>query len=532
MEQRPRHVLIVRLAMITFAVVACTGRMSERRTSGPQAPPAHSVIPVPASVTPGDGGDFALTSTTRIVTPAGSAEATRIGEQIAVLLRRSTGFELPVVQTGKSANGDVTLTLTPGDAQRGAEGYVLAVTSTGVTMTAAEPDGLFRAVQTLRQLLPAAIEGPSRQSGPWRIAAVRIVDQPRFAWRGAMLDVARHFFSVEEVKQYVDAIALYKINRLHLHLSDDQGWRIEIRARPRLTSHGGSTEVGGGPGGFYTQADYTEIVDYARERYITIVPEIDLPGHTNAALASYPELTCDGAPPELYTGVQVGFSSLCVGNEATYAFVDDVMTELAELTPGPYLHVGGDEVETLSAADYTRFVERVESIVRSHGKSLVGWEEVAQAALDPTSVAQYWNTKGDNSKRVAAAAAKGIKVILSPAAKTYLDMKYDKQTKLGLEWAGLISVKTAYDWEPTSILPGVEEAAILGVEAPLWSETVEDIDDVESMAFPRLTGIAEVGWSPAASRDVDGYLGRVAQHGARWQAMGVDYHRAAGVDWP
>ena len=190
-------------------------------------------------------------------------------------------------------------------------------------------------------------------------------DRPRFAWRGAMLDVARHFFGVEDVKRYVDLLALYKMNRLHLHLADDQGWRIEIPGWPRLTEHGGSSEVGGGPGGFYTAEDYAEIVRYAAERHVMIVPEIDMPGHTNAALASYPELTCDGEAPPLYTGIRVGFSFLCAEKEETYAFIDAVVGALAALTPGPYIHIGGDEVRQLTGEQYAAFMARAQAIVRN-----------------------------------------------------------------------------------------------------------------------------------------------------------------------
>ena len=198
-----------------------------------------------------------------------------------------------------------------------------------------------------------------------------------------MLDVARHFLSVDEVKRYVDLMAIHKLNRLHLHLADDQGWRIEIGSWPNLAAHGGSTEVGGGAGGFYTHAQYSELVRYAAERFITIVPEIDMPGHTNAALASYAELNCDGVAPPLYTGIEVGFSALCVDKEITYTFIDDVVREIAAITPGPWFHIGGDEVKTLAPERYARFIERVQTIVQSHGKQMIGWDEIAAADAAP-----------------------------------------------------------------------------------------------------------------------------------------------------
>jgi hexosaminidase len=519
------------LAAASVVTAGCTRERAETQPSTKKVSMSQSVIPAPVSVTPGDGTEFALTAETRIATPTGSPEAARIGEQLAAVLRRSTGFALPITEAAPG-EGAIALTLSPGDEQFGPEGYELVATSGAVMVRAAEPEGLFRGGATLRQLLPPTIESPTVQTGAWRLETTRIVDRPRFGWRGAMLDVSRHFFSVEDVKRYIDAISLYKLNRLHLHLSDDQGWRMEIASWPELARHGGRTAVGGGRGGFYTQQDYTDIVAYARERYITVVPEIDMPGHTNAALASYAELNCDGKARDLYTGVEVGFSSLCVDDETTYRFIDDIVRELAGLTPGPYLHIGGDEVKTLSAGDYTQFIERVQAIVTKHGKTLVGWEEVTQAQLLPASIAQYWNTKGDHEKSLRAAAERGTKLILSPAGRAYLDMKYDDETPLGLEWAGHVDVKQSYDWEPGNVLGDIPADSILGVEAPTWTETLQTIDDVEFMAFPRLPGIAEIGWSPPAARDWAGYRQRLAQHAARWQAMGLNYHRASGVPWP
>jgi hexosaminidase len=266
-----------------------------------------------------------------------------------------------------------------------------------------------------------------------------------------MLDVARHFFTVDEVKRYVDLIALYRFNRLHLHLADDQGWRIDIVSWPSLARHGGKTEVGGGTGGYYTQDEYRDIVAYAASRFITVVPEIDMPGHTNAALASYPELNCNGKAAELYTGTDVGFSALCVGSEVTYRFIDDVVREIAGLTPGPWFHAGGDEVKTLAPAEYKAFVERVQTIVESHGKQMIGWDEVGVADLRPSTIIQHWRP----TEPPAAAIARGNKLIVSSANRLYVDMKYDALTPIGLTWAGAIELNRAYDWEPATLFAGV-----------------------------------------------------------------------------
>ena len=498
----------------------------------------HRLVPAPTSVTPEGGAPFALTATTTIVVPAGGGEPARVGEALATLLRPATGFRFPVSTVDSAASrGPIVLRL-GGPGSLGAEGYELTITGESVRIVAAEPAGLFHGVQTLRQLLPAPIEAEQsahRMASAWTVPPGRIVDRPRFAWRGAMLDVARHFFTVDEVKQYIDLLALYKLNTLHLHLADDQGWRVQIDSWPKLTIVGGSSEVGGGPGGFYTKQDYAALVRYAQERFITIVPEIDLPGHTNAAIASYPELGCsrptpgiygDTQPPGVYTGIRVGWSTVCPDSEVTYRFVDDVVRELAAMTPGPYLHVGGDEVHALSTEQYARFVERVQEIVYKYGKTMVGWEEIGRARLRPTSIAQQWK-----SDTALLALKQGAKLIVSPGQKTYLDMKYTPATELGLDWAGFVELRTAYDWDPASLLPGVSESAVMGVEAPLWSETIQNISAAQYLAVPRLPAIAEVGWSSAAARDWESFRTRIAAHAPRWRLLGINYYPTPQVAW-
>lgn len=350
-----------------------------------------------------------------------------------------------------------------------------------------------------------------------------------------MLDVSRHFFSVTEVKRYIDQLALYKMNKFHLHLSDDQGWRIAIDSWPRLATYGGQTEVGGGAGGYYTKSDYREIIRYAASRYLEVVPEIDLPGHTNAALASYAELNCNGVAPPLYTGTNVGFSSLCVPKAITYDFVNDVVRELAALTPGKYLHIGGDEAHSTSHDDYVAFMNKAQAIVGKYGKTVVGWHQLTGATPVAGAVAQYWGydeTGTAERKQVADAAKNGTKLVLSPADRLYLDMKYNKDTALGLAWAGYVEVQRSYDWNPGTYLEGAPESSILGVEAPIWSETLTNSDEIEQMAFPRLPGVAELGWSPASTHDWDAYKVRLAAQGPRFSALGIDYYRSAQVPWP
>ena len=499
---------------------------------------AHTLVPAPVSVLADAGPSFALGTATTVVVSRGSADAARVGEALAMLLRPATGFPLTVsADDGAAPRGAIALRL-GGAADLGAEGYELVIGADSIRLTAAGPAGLFHAVQTLRQLLPAAIEAQQsahRMASAWTVPPGRITDRPRFAWRGAMLDVARHFFTVDEVEQYIDVMALYKLNMLHLHLSDDQGWRIQIDSWPKLTSVGAKTQVGGGPGGFFTKQDYAALVQYASDRFITVVPEIDMPGHTNAAIAAYPELGCSKPTPGLgggtqapglYTGIQVGWSTFCPDSEVTYRFVDDVMRELAQMTPGPYLHIGGDEVHALPPAQYVRFVERVQDIVYKYGKTMVGWEEVGNARLRPTSLAQQWK-----SDSVSPAVRQGAMLILSPATKVYLDMKYTAATELGLDWAALVELRTAYDWNPATYLTGVPERAIAGVEAALWTETVQNMTAAQYLIMPRLPAIAEVGWSPESGRDWASFRTRLAAHAARWRLLGINYYASPQVAW-
>jgi hexosaminidase len=476
------------------------------------------LIPKPTSIFESEG-EFVLSPNTRIVLQKENEEIASIGNLLSGYLRQIGGSDLAVLQhTGDPGQGDIHIALTM-DESLGEEGYELSITPDFIQLRANRAAGLFYGVQTLRQLLPPG------HSESIRLPAVSIRDMPRFDWRGAMLDVARHFFGVDDVKRYIDLISHYKMNRLHLHLSDDQGWRIEIHSWPRLTEFGGSTQVGGEKGGYYTQEQYKEIVAYARSRHVTIVPEIDTPGHTNAALASYAELNSSEEAPVLYEGTQVGFSTLWIRSEITYKFLNDVIRELATLTPTPYIHIGGDEARSTPEEDYKYFIKRVQEIVTSHGKIAVGWSEIGEAELLPDTIAQIWIPAGyENARR------QGAKMILSPANKIYLDMKYDTSSPLGLDWAGLVSVKDAYDWEPGNYMEGLDEGDILGLEAPLWTETILTIKDIEYMAFPRLPGVAELAWSPR-DRSWEEYRQRLAAHGKHMEALEINYFKSPDVDW-
>ncbi|MCT4356135.1 beta-N-acetylhexosaminidase [Streptomyces sp. Je 1-79] len=522
------------LLLLAAAGISCVGAAPTAHSAAEPAPrPLGRIVPAPASVAPG-GQPYTITASTRIRVDERSRESRAVAAYLAGILRPSTGHPLRVVDED-DAHGGIRLRLSNAEKSLGDEGYRLQSGRGGITLTAHRPAGLFRGVQTLRQQLPAAVEKKTVQPGPWQVAGGTITDTPRYAYRGAMLDVSRHFFTVDQVKRYIDQLALYKVNKLHLHLSDDQGWRIAIDSWPRLATYGGSTQVGGGPGGYYTKDDYREIVRYAASRYQEVVPEIDLPGHTNAALASYAELNCDGVAPPLYTGTSVGFSSLCVPKPVTYDFVDDVIRELAALTPGKYLHIGGDEAHSTAHEDYVAFMEKVQPIVAKYGKTVVGWHQLTGATPAEGALAQYWGldrTSAAEKEQVAAAARNGTGLILSPADRVYLDMKYTKDTKLGLAWAGYVEVQRSYDWNPAAYLPGAPAEAVKGVEAPLWTETVSQNAHIDQMAFPRLPGVAELGWSPAATHDWEAYKVRLAAQGPRFEALGIDYYRSPQVPWP
>ena len=502
------------------------------------------IVPKPVTVDVTSGA-FVLGSDATIGLIAPNNESRAVGSYLAALLKPATGFSIKTEDGNDGA--DIVLELTaPGEGSH-PEGYVVNVSSDQVRISATAPAGLFYGVQTLRQLLPPAIESAQPQQVQWEVSAGTITDKPAYGWRGSMLDVARHFFGMDDVKRYIDYLAMYKMNIIHLHLTDDQGWRIEIKSWPNLAVHGGKTEVGGKEGGFFTQEQYKELVAYAQARYMTLIPEIDMPGHINSALASYGELNggtivpeegrvkfennpiLDGKqkPTELYTGTEVGWSTLRLEKPSTMKFVEDVIRELSAITPGPYIHIGGDEAHVTKKPDYIEFINRFSRIVKDNKKIMIGWEEIAQGDIDSSAVAQHWHEP--NYARMAA--EKGAKIIMSPSKKVYLDMQYDSTTRIGLHWAAYIEADDAYNWDPFSHVEGVEPTSILGVEAPLWGETIDTMDDIEYLLFPRITAVSELGWTPAESRSWESYRARIGNHSTRWKLMGIDYFPSTRVEW-
>lgn len=499
------------------------------------------LIPKPVSVV-STGDRYDLAEATTVYVPA---SLTNLGDYVAAELNTSTdkAFAIDTTSVG-SANGNILLQLKT-DAELGSEGYELSITTDGVTVSANEPAGLFYGIQTLLQLIPLQ-QGESELVIP----TGTIRDFPTYSWRGSMLDVARHFFSVDDVKRYIDLMSRYKMNVFHLHLSDDQGWRIEIKSWPNLAIHGGATQVGGGKGGYYSQEEYKDIVAYAGARFITVVPEIDMPSHINAALAAYGELNSPDTkfpkegnfvgpletkgigegkdrPTDLYVGREVGWSTLSFSKPNTLKFVNDVVRELGAITPGGYFHIGGDEAHVTKKEDYIKFINEFSEIVKANGMKMIGWEEIAQANIDGNSIAQHWASE----EHAQEAAAKGAKIIMSPSKKIYLDMQYDSLSRIGYHWAAYIEVDEAYNWDPATRVTGIGKEQILGIEAPLWGETLSNMEDVEYLLFPRLPGVAEIGWSPAAARNWDEYKVRLGKHGPRMTSWGIDFYPSSRVPW-
>ncbi|MGI9550272.1 MAG: beta-N-acetylhexosaminidase [Aurantibacter sp.] len=512
---------------IIAAIISCTEEKKKRVLNFPETDLAdENLIPKPLKMIPTNGG-FALDEFTAIYTSENAAGFEEVARFLAKKIKAKTDIDVQVnVDEIPGMEGVIYINQSDSLQLDALEAYQIYITSDSVILNSNTAEGAFRGVQTLRQLIPESSNDTLAEYPIWTIPTGKIMDSPNFEYRGSMLDVARHFFSVADVKKYIDLLAYYKYNVLHLHLSDDQGWRIEIKSWPKLTEIGGSTEVGGEAGGFYTQEDYTEIVEYAAKHYITIVPEIDMPGHTNAASVSYPFLNGNGKKVELYEGTQVGFSTFDTRKDTVYAFIDDVVREISAITPGPYFHMGGDESHVTKKNDYIYFVEKVDKIVKKHGKRMIGWDEIVTADIGSEAIGQFWASKENADLAV----KKGMKVILSPAKKAYLDMKYDTLSKHGLHWAAYIPVDTAYIWTPEEY-EGIPMENILGVEAPLWSETISNIDELEYLAFPRAIGYSELSWSTEENRDWENYKIRLANQAPFLDRLDVKYYPSPLIDW-
>lgn len=484
------------------------------------------VVPAPVRGERRRGLPFRVTAATRVVVGDDPAAV-----ETAVLLATRLGYDLgvPVAVTRDPAGTDVVELRIVADPSRlpvphdlapelAVEAYRLEVDAERVIVTALDACGLLRGLATLEQLARPSETGVV-------VPPVLVVDHPRFAWRGLCVDLARHWFGPETLRLLVGLLYSVKLNRLHLHLTDDQGWRIDSPSHPALAEVSGRTAVGADPGGFLSTGEYGALVTFAAARGITVVPEIDLPGHVNAALHACPDLTPGGEGRPAYTGVGVGFSRLHVELPATLPFVTDVLRDVADITPGPYLHIGGDEALTMHAAEYDHLVRHAADVVTRAGKTVIGWQEAVRAPLPPGSLVQYWDERDGDAAMVAAVDA-GARLVLSPASRMYLDMRYDAATPMGSDWAGYIDLRRAYEWDPATLLP-VPEDAVAGVEAAIWTENVRTHRDLFGLLLPRLAAAAEVAWSPRARIEYAGFTHRLRRLTPRWDAQGLAWHRQA-----
>ncbi|HEX5473510.1 MAG TPA: beta-N-acetylhexosaminidase, partial [Vicinamibacterales bacterium] len=518
------------------------------------AQPAVSVIPRPVSVTE-HAGHFTITPRTVIWTDAASAP---VGRQLARYLEPAMGFTLRVKVGGARPARAIALRRDRSLGRLGPEGYLLEVRPAHVIARAPHPAGLFYAVQTLRQLLPPDVfrSAPISTAPPWTMTAVDIEDYPRFAWRGAHLDVGRHFMPKEFVKKYIDLLALYKLNTFHWHLTEDQGWRLEIKQYPRLTEVGAwrketivGRQRGRDPsqwtfdhtpyGGFYTQDDAREIVAYAKARFITVVPEIEMPGHAVAAIAAYPELGVTGQPVEVATRWGV-FSDILNAEPSTVQFMQNVLTEVMDIFPSRYIHIGGDEadktkwkaspqiqarIRQLGLEDedalQSWFVRQMDAFLTSHGRRLVGWDEILEGGLAEHAVVMSWR---GTSGGIAAARA-GHDVVMAPTDSTYFDYYQSRdQAHEPLAAGGFLPLDKVYAFDP--VPPDLEPpfaAHILGAQAQLWTEYIPTPKQAEYMAFPRLTALAEAVWTPKLRKNYDDYLARLPQDLERLRALDVNF---------
>jgi hexosaminidase len=491
-------------------------------------------------------GSFTINEKTGINLAVQDNEMRSVADKLNIALKRAAGFELNTnAQPGKNVihfNMSTTAGL-------GEEGYILSVNPERIQILAEKPAGLFYAVQSILQLLPKEIESKTAQSGiQWSIPAVEIRDKPRFGWRGAMLDVSRHFFTKQEVKQFIDDIARYKYNLLHFHLTDDQGWRIEIKSYPKLTEVGAWNVKKTGRfgtfappadteprdyGGFYTQDDIRELVQYARERYVNILPEIDVPGHSMAAVASYPDLSCTPGTYKVNSGepfmdwhgngqftARID-NTLCPANEKVYTFLDKVFSEVSTLFPFPYIHMGGDEcaknfweknaqIKELMTREKLKdmhavqsyFVGRVSKIVSSKGKKLIGWDEILEGGLVKDAAVMSWR----GMKGGIEAAKMGHEVVMTPTTHVYVDYMQGDAAIEPPVYASL-RLKKSYEFEP--VPQGVDPKLIKGGQANMWTEQIYNTRHLDYMMWPRGFAIAEALWSPASQRNWKGFVPRV-----------------------
>ena len=511
----------------------------------------YQVIPLPQEVSLTQGNPFKLNGNVLIAYPENNALLQRNAEFLSEYIRQSTGYapKTKAIAAGEQVKNAITLGLDPDIANK--EGYVLTTTPEGISINGQTENGVFYGIQTLRKSIPAEAKGATIL-----IPAGEIKDEPRFSYRGMHLDVGRHFFPIEFIKKYIDLLALHNMNTFHWHLTEDQGWRIEIKKYPKLTEIGSQrsrTVIGRNTqeydntpyGGFYTQEEAKEIVKYAQERYITVIPEVDLPGHMLAALAAYPEMGCTGGPYEVCPRWGVFEDVLCIGNDKTMQFLEDVMSEIIEIFPSEYVHIGGDEAprdrwkecpkcqarikaEGLKA-DKNHTAEdrlqsycmtRIEKFLNSKGRRIIGWDEILEGDVAPNATVMSWRGASGGIK----AAQMGHDVIMTPNTYCYFDYYQTADTKdepLGI--GGYVPIEKVYSLDPTFDLNEEQKKHIIGAQANLWTEYIATTEHVEYMVLPRMAALAEVQWTQPEKKDFKDFTKRLARLMKFYQRDGFNY---------
>jgi hexosaminidase len=542
---RPVICLLTALGML-FAVLSRVGLAAETKS-------AIALVPQPREVQ-SRPGQFVLKQDTAILVDKDSPDATSIATLLARRIRASTGLELKVSVADSPGQkpGAIRLTTHGSDASLGCEGYQLEVAPEGVVISGGGAAGMFYGTQTLLQLLPPQVFSTEKVQGPevWSVPAVRINDRPRFVWRGLLLDVARHFFSKQELKNFIDLMAQHKLNTLQIHFTDDQGWRLDIKRYPKLAGVGGwrksigfglaakdgtAYDKDGRYGGGYTQDDVRELVAYAKARYVTIIPEIEMPGHAGAALSAYPEYSCFGGPYDRDSGPM---GIYCPGNDATFTFLQNMLSEVMGLFPGKYIHIGGDEVDK---GNWTRcpkckariqqeglknehelqsyFVKRMERFINSQGRTLIGWDEILEGGLAPNATVMSW--RGIEGGVTAAKA--GHDVIMTPVDNCYLDY-YQAKSGEPRAIGGYLPLVQVYRYDPLPPgLPSDKARHILGAGGNLWSEFFPNYAQAQYMAYPRACAIAELTWTDPKQKNWDDFKRRIPTHLERLKVQGVHY---------
>lgn len=514
--------------------VACSG--------GKKAQGDYAIIPLPQEVVTQGSAPFLLKPSTPISYQEGDAEMEQTARFLASYVKEATGYE-PKVITG---NADKGIHLSIASDIRNPEGYRLLVSENGIEIAGASNAGIFYGVQTLRKSIPAVAEGMDIE-----LPAASINDYPRFPYRGMHLDVSRHFFPVDSVKKFIDILALHNMNRFHWHLTDDQGWRIEIKKYPELTQIGAQrkeTVIGRnsgkydgkpyGEGMFYTQDEIRDVIAYAQERFITIIPEIDLPGHQLAAITTYPDLGCTGGPYEVWTQWGVSDDVICAGNEKAMTFLEDVLGEVIDLFPSEYIHVGGDEAgksawkkcpkcqalmkeKGMKNVDELQsyMIHRAEEFLNSKDRKLIGWDEILEGGLAPEATVMSWRGEDGGIK----SARMGHDVVMTPGNYMYLDFYQADPKTQPYAIGGYTPIKKVYSYDPVPAdsLTAEECRHILGVQANTWTEYIQTPEHLEYMMFPRALAVAEIGWTPQELRTWEDFKPRMNAHISKLQGMGI-----------